>query len=224
VAQKTSFGCSSSDVTYSSDPSLRDRLTAGHHALNVAIEVRILGPDSSRASSSTRESARLTNGRLLVRIQRRASARGCSSEVERPPETRGAAGSIPAGHTHHGSVAQLGRAPDSYSGGCRFDACRSHSGRTATGAVPRLENGWGLEPLGVRLPLLPLALRRRSNGRTAGCYPADAGSSPAVAVPRPGRLAARTPVPQTGGAGSNPARGSFVLSDASGDAAWLSPG
>jgi hypothetical protein len=64
--------------------------------------------------------------------------------------------------------------------------------------------------LGVRLPLLPsratgrrrlppggaaarrfescclrFALRRRSNGRTTGCYPVDAGSSPAVAALSP---------------------------------------
>jgi hypothetical protein len=54
--------------------------------------------------------------------------------------------------------------------------------------------------LGVRLPLLPLwrhrrglrrSLRRRSSGRTPGCYPVDAGSSPAVAASRPGLLADR---------------------------------
>lgn len=76
-----------------------------------------------------------------------AEARGRSSAVERSPETRGAAGSIPAGHISHGSVAQLGRAPDSYSGGCRFDACRGHS------------------------PGLPSSLRRRSIRQDARLLP-----------------------------------------------------
>ena len=66
---------------------------------------------------------------------------------------RGVAGSIPAGHI--GSVAQLAELPPLNRGRCRFEACRSHLGRTATGAVPRLENGWTERALGVRLPLLP---------------------------------------------------------------------
>src|SRR4051794_1314839 len=42
-----------------------------------------------------------------------------------------------------------GRAPGSYPGGCRFDACRGHHvGRTATGAVSRFENGWAGRPWG----------------------------------------------------------------------------
>jgi hypothetical protein len=56
-----------------------------------------------------------------------------------------------------------------------------------------------------------LTLRRRPTGRTAGCYPVDAGSSPAVAAcelkPRSSSRP-RMPVSQTGDAGSNPARGS----------------
>jgi hypothetical protein len=80
-----------------------------------------------RASSSDGESACLTNKRPLVRLQPRPSHRvAVAQPVERPPETRGAAGSIPAGHTF-GSVAQTGRAPGSYPGRCRFDACRGHS-------------------------------------------------------------------------------------------------
>jgi hypothetical protein len=61
-------------------------------------------------------------------------------------------------------------------------------------------------------------------GRTTGCYPVDAGSSPAVAASPPRSSSrSRTPVSQTGDAGSNPARGT-LLSDASGNAARLSPG
>jgi hypothetical protein len=89
---------------------------------------------------------------------------GCSSAVERSPETRGVAGSIPAGHTF-GSVAQAGRAPGSYPGTCRFEACRGHLGRTATGAVSRLENGWALGPWGFdslsfRAALVPVSSNR----------------------------------------------------------------
>ena len=71
-------------------------------------------------------------------------------------------------------------------------------------------------------------MRRRSIGRTTGCYPVDAGSSPAVAAAarEAGRLplvglpscgptsmprsssGSRMPVSHTGDAGSNPARGS----------------
>jgi hypothetical protein len=61
--------------------------------------------------------------------------------------------------------------------------------------------------LGVRLPLLP-SLRRRPIGRTTGCYPVDAGSSPAVAAFTPRSSSrSRMPVSQTGDAGSSPARG-----------------
>jgi hypothetical protein len=126
--------------------------------------------------------------------------------VERPPETRGAAGSIPAGH-----IAR------------RTRPTRSARGRTATGAVPRLENGrlsraWGFDSLSFRLgsvaqqaelPALYRAvagstpagaptLRSRTragvrseawpSGKAAPCYgvgasSASAGSSPAASVP-----------------------------------------
>ena len=52
----------------------RDRLTGGRHALNVEVGVRVLVPEF----------------RQHVAVAQR---------VERPPETRRAAGSIPAGHT-----------------------------------------------------------------------------------------------------------------------------
>ena len=45
--------------------------------------------------------------------------------VERPPETRGVAGSIPADHMRHGSVAQ-GRAPGSYPGKRWLEPSRGH--------------------------------------------------------------------------------------------------
>ena len=92
----------------------------------------------------------------------------------------------------HGSVAQHGRAPGSYPGTCRFDACRGHShqnsGRTATARYPVSKTG-GSSGLGGSTPspssleawpswegsaLLP---RRRS--------PPFAGSSPAASAFRP---------------------------------------
>ena len=55
-------------------------------------------------------------------------------------------------------------------------------------------------------------MRRRSIGRTTGCYPEDAGSSPAVAAHTPrSSSGSRMPVSHAGDAGSNPARGSHAL-------------
>jgi hypothetical protein len=62
----------------------------------------------------------------------------------------------------------------------------------------------------VRVLLPPSSLRCRSSGRTVGCYPTDAGSSPAVAAHAPIVQRSRMPVPQIGDAGSNPARGVHV--------------
>jgi hypothetical protein len=83
--------------------------------------------------------------------------------VERPPETRGAAGSIPAGHIARGTR-----------------PTRSARGRTATGAVPRLENGWlsrawGFDSLSFR----PGSVAQQAelpalNRRVAGSIPAGA--------------------------------------------------
>ena len=47
--------------------------------------------------------------------------------------------------------------------------------------------------------------------RTPGCYPEDAGSSPAVAAHAPVVQRSRMPVSHTGDAGSNPARVPFFL-------------
>jgi hypothetical protein len=74
--------------------------------------------------------------------------------VERPPETRGAAGSIPAGHTS-GSVAQPAELPALTRDGAGSTPAGAILGRTATGAVPRLENGrafgpWGFDSLSFR--------------------------------------------------------------------------
>ena len=83
--------------------------------------------------------------------------------VERPPETRGAAGSIPAGH-----IAR------------RTRPTRSARGRTATGAVPRLENGWlsrawGFDSLSFRLgSVAQQAELPALNRRVAGSTPAGA--------------------------------------------------
>ena len=93
--------------------------------------------------------------------------------VERPPETRGAAGSIPAGH-----IAR------------RTRPTRSARGRTATGAVPRLENGWlsrawGFDSLSFRLgSVAQQAELPALNRRVAGSTPAGALSRHR---PRPSR-------------------------------------
>ena len=97
--------------------------------------------------------------------------------VERPPETRGAAGSIPAGH-----IAR------------RTRPTRSARGRTATGAVPRLENGWlsqawGFDSLSFRLgSVAQQAELPALNRRVAGSTPAGALSRHR---PRPSASAAR---------------------------------
>jgi hypothetical protein len=55
---------------------------------------------------------------------------------------------------------------------------------------------------------LRFTMRRRPIGRTTGCYPEDAGSSPAVAAHMPrSSSGSRMPASQAGDAGSNPARG-----------------
>ena len=83
--------------------------------------------------------------------------------VERPPETRGAAGSIPAGH-----IAR------------RTRPTRPARGRTATGAVPRLENGWlsrawGFDSLSFRLgSVAQQAELPALNRAVAGSTPAGA--------------------------------------------------
>ena len=172
-----------------------------------------------------------------------------AQSVERPPETRGVAGSIPAGHIRLDSVAQA-ELPV---------LTRADVGSTPTGVTKWKDCHWrgipsrkrvGFAALGVRLPLLPLVrrhgrvrqgsallARRRQqplagsnpaasassprssaekssgfrpharpfesgrgvhvhdatsfNGRTTGCYPGDAGSTPAVAASCPDRLDGR---------------------------------
>lgn len=117
----------------------------------------------------------------------------------------------------------MGRAPGSYPGTCRFEACRGHlseglprarypvsktggshglGGSTPSpsasrhrpepevprGGMAELErqrvaSAQAAPPLAGSSPAASaFALRRRSNGRTPGCYPVDAGSSPAVAA------------------------------------------
>lgn len=104
--------------------------------------------------------------------------------VERPPETRGAAGSIPAGH-----IAR------------RTRPTRSARGRTATGAVPRLENGWlsqawGFDSLSFRLgSVAQQAELPALNRRVAGSTPAGALSRQRT---RPYRPAESAPGPLGG--------------------------
>ena len=108
--------------------------------------------------------------------------------VERPLETRGAAGSIPAGH-----IAR------------RTRPTRSARGRTATGAVPRLENGWlsrawGFDSLSFRLGSvaqqaeLPALNRAVAGSTPAGALFSDRAPEAGVrrASPRDARRDARS--------------------------------
>ena len=115
---------------------------------------------------------------------------------------------------HRPRVAQLRRAPLLQRGGWGFESLAADMPlklssaeqppckRKAVGSIPT----WGSHPLvaqhgrGIRLRPGPvvvrihaggLTMRRRSIGRTAGCYPDDAGSTPAVAAPFLGRLNGR---------------------------------
>jgi hypothetical protein len=170
-----------------------------------------------------------------------------AQQVERPPETRGVAGSIPAGHIL-GSVAQ-GRAPGSYPGKrwlepgrghhleglpwARYPVSKTGGSSGLGGSTPSPSASGGMAELERQrvasaqaattarrfesccLRHRPVAQRLEQwasnprapvrsgpgcpcdatsfNGRTAGCYPANAGSTPAVAAsqqaPCPDRLA-----------------------------------
>ena len=159
--------------------------------------------------------------------------------VERPPETRGVAGSSPAGHISTGSVAQA-ELPALTRARCRFDSCRGHhseglpsarypvsktggsqglggstpspsspSGGMAELARQRVASAGGESRSQVRILLPPSPPRSSAekssgfrpharpfesgrgvhvhdatsfNGRTTGCYPENAGSTPAVAA------------------------------------------
>ena len=165
------------DGEASAPHSLRGRLTGRTPRSERGDRGSIPCPGSARASSSTRKSACLTHERLLVRFQPRPLARTTADSsggesaslirrrspvrlrlrpsrvtvaqqtVERPSETRGVAGSIPAGHTH-GSVAQLAELPPLKRRVAGSTPAGATFGRTATGAVSRLENGWALRPWG----------------------------------------------------------------------------
>ena len=84
--------------------------------------------------------------------------------VERLPETQGAAGSTPAGHIAHEGRER--RVPP--------------RGRTANGAVPRLENGWPTRAWGFdSLSFRPGSVAQQAelpalNRRVAGSIPAGA--------------------------------------------------
>ena len=66
--------------------------------------------------------------------------RGCSSAVERSPETRGAAGSIPAGHICLGFVAQLEEPPSLERCGAGSTPAEAILGRAAGGAARSLRS------------------------------------------------------------------------------------
>ena len=111
-----------------------------------------------------------------------------AQSVERPPETRGVAGSTPADHT---ARLRSSRESSRLLPGEALVGTRpgSPSGRTAMGAVSRLENGWVLGALGVRLPLLP-PLEAWPSWKGSALLPRRrpqplAGSSPAASVTAP---------------------------------------
>ena len=68
-------------------------------------------------------------------------------------------------------------------------------GRPSSTSSPRSPTGRGIRlrtgAVVVRIHAGGLTMRRRSIGRTAGCYPDNAGSTPAVAAPFLGRLIGR---------------------------------
>jgi hypothetical protein len=109
----------------------------------------------TRASSSVGTSACLTNRRSLVRFQPCPLIPcGCSSAVERPFETRGAAGSIPAGHviwlrssTRQSTRLLIGRLQVR-----RLPVPLEGLPRAR---YPVSKTGGSARALGVRLPLLP---------------------------------------------------------------------
>jgi hypothetical protein len=133
-------------------------------------------PRNVWASSST--------GRALV-LQTRSSWFDSSlahrvavaQQVERSPEKRGGAGSIPAGHIP-GSVAQTAELP-TLNRGRAGSRPAGVTGRTATGAVPRLENGWVFGPWGFD-SLSFRSFRCGRVGKTPDCYSGEAGSNPAA--------------------------------------------
>jgi hypothetical protein len=103
------------EARVSAAPNLPDRLMAGHHALNVAIEVQVLVPDSGSGRVAQRESARLTCERLLVRAQPRPlDSWRIAQEGERLSDPEEAAGSTPAPPTliaHGGESADADTPP-----------------------------------------------------------------------------------------------------------------
>ena len=114
-----------------------------------------------------------------------------AQSVERPPETRGVAGSTPADHT---ARLRSSRESSRLLPGEALVGTRpgSPSGRTAMGAVSRLENGWVLGPWGF--DSLSFRLRRHGRaGKAARCYRAGGHSRSQVRVllpPSPPRSSA----------------------------------
>src|SRR5438046_494696 len=101
---------------------------------------------------------------------------------------RGVAGSIPAGHTEPpsgeggpGSVAQLAELPPLKRRVAGSTPAGATLGRTATGAVSRLENGWASGPWGFD-SLSFRSWRHGRAGKAARCYRADGASRSQVRV------------------------------------------
>ena len=139
-----------------------------------------------RAGSSDGTSACLTNKRTLVRLQPRPSLWPKLGSVERPPETRGVAGSTPAGHTEQDSVAQR-RAPGSYPGKRWFEPSRGHRKDCHWSGTPSRKRV-GPRALGVRLPLLPpggMAEMERQRVATAQAAESPLASSSLAASASP---------------------------------------
>ncbi len=154
-----------------------------------------------------RQSACLIRRRSLVRLQLRHSHVAVAQPVERSPETRGVAGSIPAGHTL-GSVAQPAEPPTLNRAVQVRLLPGPLFGRTATGAVPRLENGWAFglggstpSPSALRSGVVESARRATVTRESAGSSPA-AGASHAPVVERE-----MTPGSQPGSCGFESRRG-----------------
>jgi hypothetical protein len=164
-----------------------------HKRLLVRVQPRLCCCAGCRSPSDDRQ----------PRGQRRSPARSCcrgraallqrldhvveAQSVERPPETRGVAGSIPADHT---AWLRSSRESSRLLPGEALVGTRpgSPSGRTATGAVSRLENGWVARPWGFdSLSFLLWRRRQLVRQRVANAWrrSPSAGSNPAASVIAP---------------------------------------
>jgi hypothetical protein len=157
------------------------------------------------AGSSKAESASLTKRRLGVRIPRRGPpliaqpGRGTGSRrrtvevrlllggltplklssAERPPCKRTGVGSIPTWGSDRGGTHGSSRAPPSGATAVKFQPLVAQRAE-APGSDPG--GSWFESTRGDQQRAQRRSMRRRSIGRTPGCYPVHAGSTPAVAA------------------------------------------